>query len=44
MAVQEFNAQGGLLGRSVELLHRDGGIDPDSHYHHVTELVRDQRY
>ncbi|MCP5158320.1 MAG: ABC transporter substrate-binding protein [Gammaproteobacteria bacterium] len=42
MAVQELNAQGGLLGRSVELLRRDGGIDPDSHYRHFTELVRDQ--
>jgi len=42
MAVQEINEQGGLLGRSVELLHRDGGIDPDNHYRHVTELARDQ--
>ncbi|MCB1761988.1 MAG: ABC transporter substrate-binding protein [Gammaproteobacteria bacterium] len=42
MAVEELNARGGVLGRSVELLSRDGAIDPEAHYRHVTELVRDQ--
>ena len=43
MAVSDWNAAGGLLGRPVEMIHRDGGNDPQRHYRHVIELVRDKR-
>ena len=42
MAVSDWNAAGGLLGRPVEMVHRDGGNDPERHYRHVIELVRDE--
>ena len=38
MAVNEFNANGGLLGKRVEVIQRDGGRDPLKHYEHVTTL------
>ena len=41
-AVAEFNAQGGLLGKPIEMLHRDGANDPALHYRHVVELVREK--
>ena len=43
MAVKEFNAQGGALGRSIELIHRDGGNDPDQHARHIADLVRQDK-
>ncbi len=43
MAVEDFNAQGGLMGRPVQLIPRDGGNDPDRHYQHVISLVRDEK-
>ena len=39
-AVAEFNAQGGVLGRPVQMIHRDGANDPALHYRHVVDLVR----
>lgn len=41
-AVADFNAEGGVIGRPVELIRRDGGNDPDLHYRHFTELVRNE--
>ena len=38
MAVREFNEQGGLLGRQVVMIKRDGGNDPNRHYRHISEL------
>ena len=43
IAVADFNAEGGLLGRPVQMIHRDGGNDPDLHYRHVTDLVREEK-
>jgi ABC-type branched-subunit amino acid transport system substrate-binding protein len=41
-AVAQFNAKGGLFGRPVEMVHRDGANDPDLHYRHVLELAREE--
>ena len=41
MAVDEINGAGGLLGRSVMLLRRNGGNDPQKHYEHVTALAKE---
>ena len=43
MAVDDWNVQGGLLGRPVEMIRRDGGNDPRQHARHVVELVRDEK-
>ena len=43
LAVNEFNAAGGLLGNPVTLIQRDGANDPQKHYEHVTTLVRDHK-
>jgi branched-chain amino acid transport system substrate-binding protein len=43
MAITDLNARGGLLGRPVQLIRRDGGNDPDRHYRHVIDLVRDEK-
>ena len=43
MAVAECNARGGLLGRPVELIRRDGGNDPDRHYRHVMTLAQTEK-
>jgi branched-chain amino acid transport system substrate-binding protein len=40
LAVNEFNAAGGLLGKTIRLIKRDGGNDPQKHYDHVTALAR----
>ena len=40
MAIADCNAKGGLLGRPVALIRRDGGNDPDRHYRHVMDLAR----
>ena len=40
MAVNEFNTAGGLLGKTIRLIRRDGGNDPQRHYDHVTALSR----
>ena len=40
MAVGQINAQGGLLGRKVKLVKRDGGNDPQKHYDLVREMHR----
>ena len=40
MAVNEFNAAGGLLGKTIRLIKRDGGNDPKKHYDHITALAR----
>ena len=42
MAVDELNAEGGLLGRTVVLIKRDAGADPQKHYEFVRELARDE--
>ena len=42
IAMTDFNAEGGLLGRPVQMIRRDGGNDPDLHYRYVTELVREE--
>ena len=42
MAVAEFNAHGGLLGRPVVLIQRDAGNDPQRHFEHVTTLGRQE--
>jgi branched-chain amino acid transport system substrate-binding protein len=39
LAVEEFNKGGGLLGRTVELIKRDGGNNPERHYELATELI-----
>lgn len=39
-AIDEFNAKGGLLGRPVKMIHRDGANDPEQHFRHVTDLIR----
>lgn len=43
MAVSEFNAQGGLNGRPVEMVRRDGGNDPERHARHIADLVREEK-
>lgn len=43
MAINQFNGQSGLLGRPIQMFQRDGGNDPDRHYHLVKELVREQK-
>ncbi|WP_319408055.1 ABC transporter substrate-binding protein [uncultured Desulfosarcina sp.] len=43
MAISDFNAEGGFWGRPVQLIRRDGGNDPDRHYRHVIDLVRDEK-
>jgi branched-chain amino acid transport system substrate-binding protein len=40
MAVEEINAAGGLLGRSVELIKKDAGNVPQIHYESVTALAQ----
>jgi len=40
MAVNEFNKAGGLLGKTIKMIQRDGGNDPQRHYDHVTALAR----
>lgn len=40
MFIAELNADGGLLGRPVQLIHRDGGNTPDRHHRLVTDLVK----
>lgn len=40
MAVNEFNASGGLLGKRIRLIRRDGGNDPQKHDDHVVSLIR----
>ena len=42
IAITDFNAEGGLLGRPLQLIPRDGGNDPDRHYRYVIDLVRDE--
>lgn len=41
-ALDQFNAQGGVLGRPIQMIHRDGANDPALHYRHVKELVREE--
>nr|WP_320191328.1 ABC transporter substrate-binding protein [uncultured Desulfobacter sp.] len=43
LAINQFNDQGGLLGRPVQMLQRDGGNNPDDHYHLVKKLVREKK-
>jgi len=43
LAVNEFNAAGGLLGQRIGLISRDGGNDPRKHYEHVISLVQDEK-
>jgi branched-chain amino acid transport system substrate-binding protein len=43
MAVADFNAEGGLLGRPVQMIRRDGGNDPQRHYQHIADLAYDQK-
>lgn len=43
LAVEEINDRGGLLGRQLELLKRDGGNNPDQHHRHVDTLAADPR-
>ena len=43
LAVNEFNAAGGLLGHRIGLISRDGGNDPRKHYEHVISLVQDEK-
>lgn len=40
--VSEFNTQGGLFGRPIEMVHRDGANDPDMHYRYVNELTSEE--
>lgn len=42
LAESKINAEGGLLGRPLRIIPRDGGNDPDSHYNHVVDLVRNK--
>ncbi|MBI9084856.1 MAG: ABC transporter substrate-binding protein [Desulfobacterales bacterium] len=43
MAVDQFNADGGLLGRPVVLHKRDGGNDPQRHEDHVRALAAKEK-
>ncbi len=43
LAVDEFNAAGGLLGKPVSLIKKDGGNNPQRHYEHVTTLAREDK-
>lgn len=43
MFMEDLNAEGGLLGSQVQLIRRDGGNDPQRHYRHVIDLVRDEK-
>ena len=43
IAVSDFNARSGLFGRPLQLVQRNGGNDPDLHYRHVFDLVRDEK-
>jgi branched-chain amino acid transport system substrate-binding protein len=43
LAVEEFNAAGGLLGRSVEVITRDDAGKPDDAIRHATELVSNEK-
>ncbi|CAB1056344.1 hypothetical protein D1BOALGB6SA_1080 [Olavius sp. associated proteobacterium Delta 1] len=40
MAVSEFNKAGGFSGKTIKLIRRDGGNDPQRHYDHTTTLGR----
>jgi branched-chain amino acid transport system substrate-binding protein len=39
LAVEEINAQGGLLGRKVEVIARDDAGKPDEALRHAIELT-----
>ncbi|WP_022667008.1 ABC transporter substrate-binding protein [Desulfospira joergensenii] len=41
-ALTEFNARGGLLGRPIQMIHRDGANDPALHYRHTADLVNEE--
>jgi branched-chain amino acid transport system substrate-binding protein len=43
MAVQEINAAGGLLGRPVVLIKKDGGANPQKHFEQFTALARNEK-
>lgn len=43
LALAGINEAGGLLGRPVRIISRDGGNDPERHYRHVMDLVRDEK-
>ena len=43
LTIQSWNAQGGINGKTVELLSRDGGTDPERHALHVKDLVRNRK-
>jgi len=43
MAVDEINAQGGVLGRKLELLHRDDNFSPADAVRLANELVLNQK-
>jgi len=43
LAVEEVNAAGGLLGRSVEVVTRDDAGKPDDAIRHATELVSNEK-
>lgn len=38
--IAQFNDQGGVLGRPIKMIRRDGANDPERHYRHVVDLVR----
>ncbi|MFC1884561.1 ABC transporter substrate-binding protein [Thermodesulfobacteriota bacterium] len=39
MAVNTFNASGGLFGKPIRMIKIDAGNDPQSHYEHATTLA-----
>lgn len=43
MAMDEFNAKGGLLGREIVLVSRDPSLDPDKAAQVATELITQTR-
>lgn len=43
LAVEEVNAAGGLLGRTVEVIARDDAGKPDDAVRHATELVTSEK-
>jgi branched-chain amino acid transport system substrate-binding protein len=43
MALEEVNAQGGVLGRRIEILFRDDKLRPDEGIKHAQELVFQER-
>lgn len=43
LAVEEINAGGGLLGRSVEVIVRDDAGKPDDAIRHATELISSEK-